>query len=81
VQAVRSYPLTEKSGTGLVLIPENFSKPEEASTTWVVFFDLETREVLWAVRTTGKCGHLGYTAHWASGIIDGFKRFIRKEYR
>jgi len=81
VQAVRKYTLSETTGTGLVLIPENFNKPEEQSTTWVVFFDLQSREVLWAVRTKGKCSHMGYTAHWASGIIDGFKRFVKKEYR
>lgn len=79
--SVRGYNLSQSTGTGLVLIAENFSKPDEKATTWVVFFDIRTREVLWASKTSGKCSHMGYTAHWASGVIEGFKKFIRHEYR
>lgn len=79
-QAVKTYNLTQKSGIGLVLIAENFNKHHDASSIWITFFDLKTREVLWAVRLTGNCKHMGYTAHWGSGIVKGFKRFISNWY-
>ena len=75
-KAVKSYKLTQSTGVGLVIIPENFNKNFEAATSWITFFDIKTREVLWAVKTTGKCSHMGYTAHWGSGIVEGFWNFI-----
>jgi len=60
---------------GLVLLPETFSKPMETATTWVIFFDIRTRHVLYKTKIYGKCSHMGYTAHWASGVVRGFKFF------
>jgi hypothetical protein len=79
--AIKQYDLHQTSGIGLVLITENFNKQQERAYMWVVFFDIQKREVLWATEVSGFCKHMGYTAHWASGIIDGFKYFIRKTYR
>ena len=76
IQAMIShYDLQATSGLGLVLIPETFSKPRETATTWVVFFDVGSRRILYKTKTYGKCSHMGYTAHWASGVVEGFKYF------
>jgi len=80
INAVKSYKLSRKSGVGLVIIAENFNKNYESSTSWVTFFDIRTREILWTVKVTGPCSHMGYTAHWASGIVEGFKNFIGSAY-
>jgi len=72
---IAKYSLQAKSGLGLVLIPELFSKPQETAYTWVVFFDVKSRKILYKAKTTGKCAHMGYTAHWASGVVDGFENF------
>ena len=72
---VAKYHLQAKSGLGLELIPELFSKPRETAYTWVVFFDVNSRKVLFKAKTYGKCSHMGYTAHWASGVVDGFEHF------
>jgi hypothetical protein len=74
---ISGYVLQSHSGTGLVLIPESFSKPRETATTWVVFFDVRSRRVIYKTKIYGKCTHMGYTAHWASGVIYGFKKFAR----
>ena len=79
-KAVKSYKLTRTSGIGLVIIPENFNKNTESSTSWVTFFDIKSREVLWTVKVSGACSHMGYTAHWGSGIVEGFKNFISSVY-
>jgi hypothetical protein len=72
---VAGYKIHTGAGLGLVLIPELFSKPMETSYTWVVFFDIRSRKILYSGKTHGRCSHMGYTAHWASGIIEGYKRF------
>ncbi len=75
-KAVKSYKLGRTSGIGLVIIPENFNKNTESATSWVTFFDIKTREVLWTVKVSGACSHMGYTAHWGSGVVEGFRNFI-----
>lgn len=72
---VAKYKLHAKSGLGLVLIPELFSKPKETAYTWVVFFNIQSRKVLYKAKTYGTCSHMGYTAHWASGVVAGFEHF------
>jgi hypothetical protein len=72
---IKEYVLQSKSGIGLVLLPETFSKPRETATTWVIFFDIRSRHILYKTKVYGKCEHMGYTAHWASGVIEGFKFF------
>jgi len=79
--AVQKYNLSMKSGVGLVILAENFSKPKESAKSWVVFFDIRTRKILWATRVSGYCTHMGYTAHWATGVINGLQYFIDYEYR
>ncbi len=79
-KAVKSYQLSRKSGIGLVIIAENFNKNYESSSSWVTFFDIRTREILWTMKVTGKCSHMGYTAHWGSGVVEGFKNFIGSAY-
>jgi hypothetical protein len=59
-----------------LLIPENFNKVQEKVFTWVVFFDIQTREILWASEVTGHFEHMGYTAHQGSGVVNGFKSFF-----
>ena len=80
IKSVKSYNLSRKSGVGLVIVVENFNKNTETATSWITFFDIKTREILWAVQASGNCKHLGYTAHWGSGIVDGFEDFIRNVY-
>lgn len=77
-EIVTDYILQSKSGLGLVLIPETFSKPKEKATTWVVFFDIRSRQIMYKTRIYGKCSGWGYTAHWVSGVVKGFKKFTRR---
>lgn len=72
------YALEESSGLGLVLIPETFSKPRETAVTWVVFFDIGSHKILSKTKIFDKCSHMGYTAHWASGVVEGFKDFANR---
>jgi len=79
-KAVKSYTLSRTSGIGLVIIAENFNKNYESASIWVTFFDIKTRDVLWVVKVTGRCSGMGYTTHWGTGIVDGFKNFINSVY-
>ena len=79
---VRSYVLTEKAGVGMVIVLENFNKEREYSLIWVTFFDIATREILFAAEVSGKAGGSGMAKHWDVGVEVAFKKmFIDNIYK
>jgi hypothetical protein len=79
---VKSYVLTEKAGVGMVIVLENFNKDREYSLIWVTFFDIATREILFAAEVSGKAGGSGMAKHWDVGVEVAFKKmFIDNIYK
>lgn len=65
---VNSYVINETQGIGMVINLVNFNKNREFSMAWVTFFDIKTREIMFAVLTTGEAGGAGMVGHWANGV-------------
>ncbi|NOY50501.1 MAG: hypothetical protein GXO88_08070, partial [Chlorobi bacterium] len=79
---VKSYVLTESQGIGMVINLVNFNKAREFSMQYVTFFDIKTREILFAVLTTGEAGGGGMVGHWAQGVEEGVRKvFIDQVYK
>lgn len=79
---VASYALREKQGIGMVVNVANFNKEREYSLIYVTFFDIATREILFAVEASGKAGGAGMTKHWAEGVNNAFREiFIDQVYK
>jgi hypothetical protein len=76
---VKSYVLGEKSGIGMVVNLANFNKEREYSLIWVTFFDIDTREILFAVECSGKAGGPGMGKHWAEGVSNAFREMFIDE--
>lgn len=73
---VANYVLREKEGIGMVVNVVNFNKEREYSLIYVTFFDIATREIMFAVETSGKAGGGGMGKHWAEGVSDAFTKFF-----
>lgn len=79
---VQAYVLREKQGVGMVINLVNFNKEKEYSLIYVTFFDIETREIMFAAEVTGNAGGSGMTKHWASGVESAFREmFIDQIYK
>ena len=79
---VQSYVLREKQGVGMVINLVNFNKEKEYSLIYVTFFDIETREIMFAAEVSGNAGGSGMTKHWASGVEVAFRKmFIDQIYK
>jgi len=79
---VKSYVLREKEGLGMVINLENFNKEREYALIYVTFFDIATREILFAAEISGEAGGAGMTKHWASGVENAFREmFIDQIYK
>lgn len=79
---VKAYVLREKEGMGMVINLANFNKEREYSLIYVTFFDIKTREILFAAEVSGSAGGSGMTKHWASGVMNAFREmFIDQIYK
>lgn len=68
IQAIiNSYNIKDGlTGTGLVLIAESYSKPNEQGAYYVTFFDIETKKVFVTERMVGKAKGFGLRNYWAN---------------
>lgn len=79
---INSYDLNENQGIGMVINLVNFNKDREFSMIWITFFDIATRDILFAVLTTGEAGGGGMVGHWATGVEDAVRKiFIDEIYK
>ena len=79
---VKSYALAEKKGLGMVIVLENFNNEGEYSLIWVVFFDIATREILFAAEVSGKASGGKMDKKWTEGVKQAFtKMFVDNIYK
>jgi len=81
-EIVNAYVLREKKGVGMVINLVNFNKEREYALVYVTFFDIATREILFAVEASGEAGGGGMTKHWAVGVEAAVRdMFIDEVYK
>ncbi len=66
----------------MVINVVNFNKDREYSMQWITFFNIQTREILFAVLTTAEAGGGGMVGHWTTGVEKGVREiFIDEIYK
>jgi hypothetical protein len=77
---VAEYDFTGKSGIGLMFIVESFSKLNEEGAVWVTFIDMNTKDVYFSERMTGKPGGFGLRNYWLASIYNIMKAMQKHEF-
>jgi len=78
---VQNYRIKEeKSGIGMVLIIDRFDKASDKAYVIVTFFDIATRDVLWATKLKYRANGAGFTRHWGKGVIKCVDQFFAVVY-
>jgi len=72
-EMVAKYVTEQKSGIGLVFIVETLNKMSENGIFFVVFFDIETKSVLYTHKVTARAGGMGFRNYWAKVFFNGLK--------
>jgi hypothetical protein len=76
IQKIISPLSTENEATaGLVIIAEVLSKIKQSGTFHVVFFDENTKEIIYSRKVTGNAGGFGVRNYWAASIANILKRW------
>ncbi|MCB0754316.1 MAG: hypothetical protein H6603_01985 [Flavobacteriales bacterium] len=84
----QAYNITEfKEGIGVVLLVESFNKVREMGFGYIVFFDIQTKDVLYFHELIGEAKGFGFRNYWAGAILNWMKytkgrvmRDMRKEF-
>lgn len=77
---VKDYQLVRKSGIGISFIISEFNKNEEEVIGYVSFFDIETRELLFVIKTYGKALGTGMTNHWFNGLYKAWNDYFYQTF-
>jgi hypothetical protein len=75
---VESLSCDENSGVGLVFIAEGLNKPDVQASYYVVFFNEDTKEIIYSKRIVEKAGGFGFRNYWASAIYKIMKNWKYK---
>lgn len=76
---IEAYSLPQTNGVGFVLIVENLNKPSRYVTGYFVFFDIESRQVLYANKMKGNPGsRYGFSQYWKNGMYELYAYFFGK---
>lgn len=73
-EAINSLSLKEENGTGLVIVAQLLNKADKWGSYSIVYFDINTREILDAFDTNGKAGGYGLRNYWARSVLEGLKK-------
>jgi len=66
---IKAYPEGDKkTGTGLVFIVESFDKSYRKGNFWVVFFDIQSRKILFSDYCSGIPSGFGLRNYWAGSL-------------
>lgn len=79
-EIVSGYDFPGMSGIGLMFNVESFSKLQLEANVWITFINMETREVLFTERLTGKPGGAGLRNYWANSMYEVLKKMEKKEF-
>jgi len=75
IQKIINTLSCDSGGYGLVLIAENLNKSDKKATYLVVFFDENTKEIIYSKRASGKPGGFGIRNYWAGSIYNLIKNW------
>lgn len=80
-EEIKSLPLNEAKGTGLIFVAELLNKPNNQGTYHIVFFDIASREILDTWKASGKAKGFGLRNYWAGSIYDIMQNLkMKKSY-
>ena len=79
-EIVSGYNFDDLDGIGLMFNVESFSKMDESASVWVTFINLNTKEVLFTQRMTGKPGGFGLRNFWGRSIYNIIGDIKKKEF-
>ena len=66
---VSAYPIENQAGIGLIFITESMNKATAEAYYHVVFFKMDTKEILLQERVLGIAGGMGIRNYWAGSYL------------
>ncbi len=78
---VGSYQLDHDQGVGFAIVVDRFVKSDQQGCSWPVFFDVQSREILYTKRVCEDAAGFGFRNYWfrpvKTIITDDLKRILK----
>lgn len=75
---IKEYNLPQERGIGSVLIIESLNKPKERTIAYLTFFDIDSREIYWLIKSQAKPDGWGMTKYWSEGFKGNLKCSLKE---
>lgn len=78
---ISKYDLKATKGIGIVFIMESFNRLNTKNvhgTMWATFFDISTKQVLYAEKMSGETGGFGFRNYWVKSVYNVLKEIREK---
>lgn len=79
VNSLKNLKIENGSGVGFVMVMQQLNKPAESGTFQLVFFDIETRNIIKRWTMSGEPGGAGIRNFWACSVLEVLKQV--KKYK
>ena len=81
-EAVQALDLSgEDPGVGMCLVVENFDKPTDKGSYWLVFFDISSKSTIHIQKIEATANGFGFRNHWAKSFKGVLEKIEGKYYR
>lgn len=71
--AVNGWPVRAQEGLALMVVAERYAKAEDEGCVWPVFFDIESRQILYTERQCVAPRGIGFRNYWLNPVVDAIK--------
>lgn len=71
----------QDKGVALLFVIEGLNKMTEEAAMWPVFFNMETKEIIFTERLIGKSSGIGFRNHWAGAVHNTLEKIDSNLYK
>lgn len=76
-QVVQQYDFDDRDGIGMMFVVESMNKEQKEAHMWLVFADMNSKQLLFSKRIKGKAGGFGFKNYWAKTFYNALKDIER----
>lgn len=70
---LNELPIAPEEGVGVIFIAQTLNKPEGMGYYYLVFFDMQNKDIIYSIPKAGKAGGFGLRNFWANTIYQIIK--------
>ena len=80
-ELIKSYNFKDNSGIGVMFVAVSFDRPAQKGNWWIVFVNMETKQVVYSEKMNARSTGFGLRNYWASTVYGMLKQIGAAEFK